>query len=351
MIRRKATVGVAAIGVVAGAVALGFVAAPAGAGQSPSLPPVTPAALVQSVLSAKLPAMSGTVEIDNNLGLPAVPGLPAQAADGTSQIRVWTDGDRSRIAIPGQSSEQTVVNTGSTVYIWDSTDRTVVEHSVPQERAHAKQQMDQRDIDPATAAKDLVGAVRATSTVTVDGTDVVASRPAYDLVLTPKPDQRTLLREVRISVDAQTRMPLRLTVLSDNTDTPAVQIGFSSVHLGQQDPSLFQFTVPKGATVVNGDKNDDKPGKIADATRPTVVGDGWDTVLVAHVPTDSAKGGDNAGQALGLVRQFGKPVHGSWGSGWVIGTSVGNALITSDGRVAVGFVPQQVLIQALGGGK
>ena len=51
MIRRKATVGVAAIGVVAGAVALGFVAAPAGAGQSPTLPPTTPAALVQSVLT------------------------------------------------------------------------------------------------------------------------------------------------------------------------------------------------------------------------------------------------------------------------------------------------------------
>ncbi|HEX5115830.1 MAG TPA: outer membrane lipoprotein carrier protein LolA [Pseudonocardiaceae bacterium] len=351
MIRRKATVGVAAIGVVAGAVALGFVAAPAGAGQSPTLPPTTPAALVQSVLTAKLPAMSGTVEIDNNLGLPSVPGLPAQAANGNSQIRVWTDGDdRTRIAIPGASSEQTVVDTGSTVYLWDSTDRTVVEHSVRDGRAHAKQQMDQRDIDPATAARDLVGAVRATSTVTVDGTDVVAGRPAYDLVLTPKPDQRTLLREVRISVDAQTRMPLRLTVLSDNTDTPAIQVGFSSVSLGAQDPSLFTFTVPAGATVVNGDKNDDKPGKVADATRPTVVGNGWDTVLVAHVPTESS-GSTGPNEMLGLVKQFGTPVHGSWGSGWVVGTSVGNALITSDGRIAVGFVPQQVLTQALGSAK
>jgi hypothetical protein len=44
-------------------------------------------------------------------------------------------------------------------------------------------------------------------------------------------------------------------------------------------------------------------------------------------------------------------VHGTWGSGYVIGTNVGNALLTSDGRVAIGFVPQQVLIQALGGGK
>ncbi|HKN99384.1 MAG TPA: outer membrane lipoprotein carrier protein LolA [Pseudonocardiaceae bacterium] len=352
MIRRRATVGVAAVGVVAGAVALGFVAAPAGAGQSPSLPPTTPAALVQSVLTAKLPAMSGTVEIDNNLGLPAVPGLPAQAANGTSQVRVWTDGnERTRIAIPGPNSEQTIVDTGTTVYAWDSTDRTVVEHSVREGQQHAKQQLDQRDIDPATAAKDLVGAVQATSTVTVDGTDIVAGRPAYDLVLTPKPAERTLLREVRISVDAQTRMPLRLTVLSDNTDTPAVQVGFTSVQLGRQDPSLFRFTVPAGATVVNGDKHDDQPAKITDAARPTVVGSGWDTVLVAHVPTGSSAKGNGSGQMSGMVRQFGTPVHGSWGSGWVIGTSVGNALITSDGRVAVGFVPQQVLIQALGGGK
>jgi outer membrane lipoprotein-sorting protein len=358
MDRRKATLGAAIVGVAAGAVALGLVAAPAGAGQSPVLPATTPTALVQSVLNAKAPAMSGTVEVDNNLGLPAVPGLPQQAADGKSQIRVWTDGnDRSRIALPSQSSEQTIVDDGTTVYAWDSADRSVVEHSVRQDAKQAMDTAREQQLDPATAAKDLVQAVRATSTISVDGTDMVADRPAYDLVLTPKPSERTLLREVRIAVDSQTRVPLRLTVLANNTDTPAVQIGFTSVHIGPQDPALFRFTVPAGATVTKGDQNDRQSAEMASSAEPKVVGTSWDTVIVAKLPgTSSGQAGQagqdgQGGQALNLVRRFGTPVHGTWGSGWVIGTDVGNALITSDGRVAAGFVPQQVLFDALGGGR
>jgi outer membrane lipoprotein-sorting protein len=346
MNRRKATLGAAVAGVVAGAVALGFIAAPAGADPSPTLPKTTPDALVQSILTAQTPAMSGTVELDNNLGLPAVPGIP-QAAEGTSQVRVWTDGhDRSRIALPTRASEQTVIDNGKTVYVWDSTKRTVVERSLKTDEQRAAEHAKQQGLDPATAAKDLVTAVRATSTVTVDGTNTVANRPAYDLVLTPKPDQRTLLREVRISVDAQTRLPLRLTVLADNTDSPALQIGFTSVQFGAQNPSLFQFTVPAGATVVKGDQHDQKAARMAAGSEPTFLGKGWDTVAMVKVPT-----GANTNEALGMVKQFGKAVHGSFGSGWVIGTDIGNALVTSDGRIAVGFVPQQVLISALDSGK
>lgn len=349
MDRRKATLGAAVAGVVAGAVALGFVAAPAGAGQSPTLPTTTPDALVQSVLTASAPAMAGTVQIVNNLGLPSVPGLP-EAADGTSQIRVWTDGrNHSRISVPSADAEQTIVDTGSTIYEWNSDGRTVTEHSLKDDAEHAKAKASQQDLDPATAARDLISAVKATSTVSVDGTDTVADRPAYDLVLAPKPGERTLLREVRIAVDAQTHIPLRLTVLADNTNTPAVQIGFTSIDMGAQDPSLFKFTIPAGATVVNGDTHDQHSTDVAGTTEPKFVGTGWDTVVVAQLPSDSGKG--SVGQALGLVKQFATPVHGTWGSGYVIGTDVGNALLTSDGRVAIGFVPQQVLIQALGGGK
>lgn len=359
MDRRRATLGAAVVGVVAGAVALAFVATPAGAGQSPTLPSTTPDALVASVLTSSVPAMAGTVEIDNNLGLPTVPGmnLPQQLTSGTSDIRVWTDGhQRTRISIPAPASEQTIVDNGTTLYEWDSANRTVVEHPIHPDNKTSKTGKTgqtsrpstpdmQQEANPTTAARDLIAAVRNTSTVSVDGTDLVANRPAYDLVLTPKPSQRTLLREVRIAVDAQTHIPLRLTVLADNTDTPALQIGFSSLSMGPQDPSLFQFTVPAGATVTNGDKAVNRPMKMATMASPKVVGTGWDTVIVASMPT---RANNSSGPSpLDLVQQFGKPVSGTWGSGWVVSASVGNALITSDGRIAVGFVPEQVLFQAL----
>jgi hypothetical protein len=119
MDRRRATLGAAGVGVVAGVAALAIVASPAGAGQSPTLPRTTPDALVQSILTAHMPAMSGTVEIDNSLGLPDLPGLPQLVQSG-SQVRVWTDGDnRSRISIPSTASEQTIVEDGTTLYEWD----------------------------------------------------------------------------------------------------------------------------------------------------------------------------------------------------------------------------------------
>jgi hypothetical protein len=200
------------------------------------------------------------------------------------------------------------------------------------------------------------------SNITVDGTDTVAGQPAYDLVLTPKSNQRTLLREVKIAVDANKHIPLQLTVLGDNSDTPAVQVGFSSVDYGPQQSSLFTFTPPAGATITQ----DNKPaqGKAQhDATKlaPKIVGSGWDTVAIITMPSGTQNSTPSStpdgtaigkssmsGDPLSLARQFGTPVSGSWGSGWAIGTNIGTAVLTSDGRVAIGLVPQQVLTEALG---
>lgn len=356
MDRRRATLGAAGVGVLAGAVALALVAAPAGAGQSPTLPKTTPDALVQSILTAKMPAMSGTVQIDNSLGLPDLPGLPQLVQSG-SQVRVWTDGAKgARISIPSTASEQTIVEDGTTLYEWDSADHTVVEHSLNKGDMHATGQQhsatkaEPQDLDPATAAKDVVAALEKTSNVAVDGTNMVANRPAYDLVLTPKAGEHTLLREVQIAIDSQTRMPLQVTVLGENTGTPALQIGFTSLDIGPQDPSLFHFTVPAGAKVTNGDKQESRTATIAGMVEPKVIGDGWDTIVVAQLPTTTSgpQGQGSTAGILDMVRNIGTPVHGTWGSGWVISTNVGNAVLTSDGRIAAGFVPQQLLFQALG---
>lgn len=373
MNHRRATLGVAAAGVLAGAVGLGVLATPAGAGQAPSLPAITPQALVQSVMTAKPVAMGGTVAVENNLGLPAIPDLPSQLTSGNSQFRVWTDGaGRFRAALPDGTAEQTYVDNGTTLYNYSSTDRTVVERSVGTDKTGQRAHVGTSDgtpITPAAAAQELVTAVDATSTIAVTGTDQVAGRSVYDLVLTPKPTEKTLLREVQIAVDSQTRIPLQLTVYANGASTPAVQIGFSSVSFGAQDPSLFQFTPPAGSAIQHDNSTGRRMGEATDKTKPTLVGTGWDTVVVATMPSQTTgqtpsgspsqtTGGpfgssskSSGDSMLGLVQQFGTPVSGSWGHGWLISTSVGGALITSDGRVAIGFVPVQVLEQALAGSK
>jgi hypothetical protein len=210
--------------------------------------------------------------------------------------------------------------------------------------------------DPASAARQLVSTMQSYSTVSVDGTEMVAGRSVYDLVLTPKPTERTLVRQVRIAVDAQQRLPLQVSVLADGSANPALQIGFNNINFGPQDPALFHFTPPAGSTITKKsakDQSSSANGSLA-GTHPTVVGTGWDSVVIANLPqTGTGTQGSGSGNIdpLSLARQFGTPVNGTWGSGWVISTNVGTALITSDGRLAAGLVPQQVLTQALSGSR
>ncbi|MGX7825230.1 LolA family protein [Actinokineospora sp. 24-640] len=351
MDRKRTALGIAAVGTASGVVGLIVLATPAGAGSTPpSLPQTTPEALVQSVLDAEVPAMSGTVELTNNLGLP-IPVIPSGGADG-HVARVFTDGDgRFRLAMEGEhAAERTVIADGANTWVWDTADRSVMKF----EGMEHDQTPADRLADPATAARDLVKLMQKDSVVTIDGTARVADRPVYQLVLTPKPTERTLLREVRVSVDEATRLPLRLEVMSNGEAKPALSIGFADFDPGAQDPALFRFTPPEGTTVTEGTKESKhvQGNELLDGADLKVVGEGWDTVLVGALPTEAMSlpvPGERGGStdATGLLRQFGTEVTGEFGTGYAIKTKVGTALVTTDGRVAVGAVPHQVLAEAL----
>jgi outer membrane lipoprotein-sorting protein len=127
------------------------------------------------------------------------------------------------VALPTDSGERTLVSDGTTRWAWNSDDHTVVK------RPAGAQPDRTAPTDPAAAATQALADLRATSTVAVDGTATVAGRGAYELVLTPAPTERTLLREVRVAVDAEKRIPLRLTVLATGSSGPALQIGFTDL--------------------------------------------------------------------------------------------------------------------------
>jgi outer membrane lipoprotein-sorting protein len=321
---------------VAGAVGLGLLAVPAGAGAQPQLPPVDPEELVRSVLAAEPVAFGGTAEMDNALGLPGVP----QSASGTSTARIWSDGDRrGRVQLPTESGERTLVSDGETFWSWNSEDRTVTKS--PEGDGHER---DAAGADPSAAADEVLAKLRPTSEIRVDGTAEVAGRSAYELVLTPASSERTLLREVRVAVDGEHRMPLRLTVMATGSSDPALRVGFTDITFGPQDPELFTFTPPPGATVEDAQRPQGHPDAPEGGAEPTVVGDGWDTVLISTAPTRP-----DAQRPEGVpdLSQLGSPVTGPWGSGRLIGSAVANVIVTDDGRAAVGAVPEQVLTEAL----
>lgn len=338
---------IAAAGSTAGLLGLGLIAMPAGAGTAPKLPDISAEKLTESVLTAKTPAMDGTIEVDNNLGLPQIPSAGGSQPLDIDSAHVYTDGkDGKRASIQKGNDEQTLVTDGTTAWSWNSADRSATKISVDELRdgKHAGQHAMN---DPANAARKLVAEMRSSSTVRVDGTARVAERPAYELVLTPKPSERTLLREVRVAVDSATRLPLRFTLLANGTSEPALQLEFTEFNVAPQPAELFRFTPPAGAKVTEQQRPEHKPSR--HAQQPQVVGSGWDSVFVMRgTGLGNAKPDSERTDPKALLDQVGKKVSGPFGNGWIIGTKVGNALITEDQRVAVGAVPEQVLIDALG---
>jgi outer membrane lipoprotein-sorting protein len=353
----------AVLGTALGAGGLAFVAMPASADDKPALPQVSAEDLVQSVAKAKPGAFDGTVKVSNDLGLPALGNaVPGASALNMDSAHLFTDGaGKSRLAVTQGASQQTVVHDGTTVWDYSSKTNTATKVTIPADVAQQKGAGSEKTADPLTASTELLAKVRESSTVSVDGTATVAGRPAYELVLTPKPTERTLLREIRVAVDSQTRMPLRMSVLSNGTATPALEVAFTEIEFTQQPADLFTFTPPKGAKVQEKTPTIDQQHKdLAEQAKQDVkvVGDGWDTVVTGKVPADAlnaapkqqsgreGRGGNADPKAL--LERFAKKVNGAWGSGYLVTTKVGSAVLTDDGRFAAGAVPEQVLYEALG---
>ncbi|AOS61710.1 LolA family protein [Actinoalloteichus hymeniacidonis] len=368
MQKRKMTAGVAAAGVLAGTAGLVWLAMPAGADQSPTLPEISPEALVESMLTADSPALAGTVEVTDNLGLP-MSALELTGV-GASQAQLFLDGgDKRRVNLIRYGNDQSYIDNGETYWQWDSASRTAshmpaaetVEESGAE--SHAETALD----DPAEYARNMVETLRDISSVTVDGTAAVAGRDAYELALAPGPDERTLLREVRVAVDAENRLPLRMSVFANGSSDAVFEVGFTDIDFGAPAADVFEFTPPEGATIV--DMLEPAPDQEEDAlpseayietpadeileSRTEVIGDGWDTVVFASgsefvLPEEGAVTGETDSISAELINEISEPIEGEWGSGRLVSTAVVNAIITDDGRIAAGAVPAQVLTDALG---
>ncbi|RCW42763.1 outer membrane lipoprotein-sorting protein [Halopolyspora algeriensis] len=362
--RRNSVAATAIAGATAGVLGLTALTLPAGA-EDPDLPAIAPEKLVASVMTAQPPAMAGTVRVNNNLGIPAIPSTESSGellSNGSSTVRLWADGQgRHRISLPSEGGGTTVVDDGTTVWKWNASERTVTKYRAEARQESAGQEGSassphEEPEDPVATAQRMIDTLRQSSRISVDGTAGVAGRDAYELVLTPKPTERTVLREVRIAVGAEKRLPLRVVVSTENSEDPALRVGFSKLETAPQDAELFRFSPPAGAQVQQADKHDRRDTESGTHPQVRTVGEGWDSVLVTRVPQQTLQGresGQDSEERLPGLReaaeQAGQRVSGPWGEGWFISTGAGSALLTSDGRLAAGAVPQPVLTEALRG--
>jgi outer membrane lipoprotein-sorting protein len=325
-----------------------------------SLPPRSAAQLLVDLQTARLDGVSGTVVERADLGLPRLPGTIG--GDGSSQLnslitgshtlRVWYSGtDKARVALLGALGESDIVSNGTDAWIWSSATNTATHFT--HDARHAKPDKPEAppsDLPktPREAADRVLALVSPTTSVTTEGTAVVAGHPAYELVLQPK-DSNSLVAQVRIAIDGTQHVPTRVEVFAKGLDNPAFEIGFTQVSFARPDDGVFTFTPPPGAKITEGDKDtpDARPNAPTTPPKTAVIGTGWTAVLVARPPADAipgaptpgANGGNDRGQAnLDSFLAMLPRVHGSFGTGRVLQSRLFSALLLDDGRVLVGAV-------------
>ena len=352
---------------------------------SPVLPVRTGAQLLAAVGGGggKVAPFTGTVVETAALGLPDLPGADDPTSvtsmlSGSHTIRIWYGGPgRMRVAMPGQLSESDIIRNGNTVWYWQSQKNAVTKLQLPANHAH-KAQPKLPVLTPQQAARQAIEAVGPSTRVSVQSNVVVAGQNAYQLVLAPK-SPRSLIGQVRIAIDATNSVPLRVQLYARHASSPAFQVGFQSISFVAPAAANFSFSPPPGARV-----STQTPGSQGGAAPvlpqrgsggPTVMGKNWLSVAVlpaadaagvlgglggksaaaasgvassaaksaAGSPSGGGSSGVPASALLGAMLHAATPVHGAWGSGQLLHTSLLSVLITSKGDVLIGSVTPSVL--------
>lgn len=316
------------------------------------LPPRTPQELLVDLQQAKTDGLSGTLVERADLGIPAIPGANGQdnaeltsLVSGTHTLRVrYSAPDKARLAVLDTYSEYDIIKNGTDVWTWSSKENAATHRTVT---AEAGSTPTPTPVTPEEAANRVLKALEPTTTVTTDSSVEVAGRPAYELVLDPN-DTNTLISQVRLAIDGDTRLPLRVQVFG--TDNKIVfEVAYTSVDFTRPDDSEFVFNPPPGAKVTEVQPSETpnaQDRKQADEAKNAskIIGTGWTAVRVTKIGN---LGNTQDDQQLKAFLDKLQRVQGSWGSGRLLAGTAFSAVWTDDGRLAVGAVRPDMIYQAL----
>jgi outer membrane lipoprotein-sorting protein len=309
---------------------------------------------------------------------------------GSHTLKIWYGRHgQLRLAAPVQMGESDFILNGNTAWLWQSSTNSVTKFTLPADRGAGQKAVrpqtpltghkavrPETPLTPQKAAQEALAEVGPSTRVTTETNVTVAGQPAYQLVLAPRSAQ-SLIGKITIALDAQhLSVPLRVQVFARGATSPALQIGYTSISFVAPAAANFQFTPPPGAKVhtaffpgtgwyayapLSGQRMQATP------TQSRVIGKNWLSVAVlpasalselagqgnaASVAGQAARsasggGGSVSGSAVfGALLGSAHPVHGAWGSGRLLHTSLLSVLITSTGHMLVGAVNPSVLYAA-----
>ena len=341
---------------------------------------------------------TGTDSGQSATGDPASQASPAgvltRLLGGENSLRVWVDGpgDRFRADLDDPIAGASVVRDGDAVSFWGASDPGTVTRftppgagALPDDTAPDDTAPDDtatagiEDLTPLEAAERFVAEADGSTEIRLDDPTVVAGRDAYVLVADPR-DDATLVDRMVLAVDADTGLPLRFQVFAVDQRRPAFQTGFTDVEFAAPGDEVFDEAFPEGATVRDAEVGDfgdllglegldvlpgpdearddetERPDRSGDQAHGgvEVVGEGWSAVAVLGEPGEATAGapdgpdatstGDDA-EVQAVLGGLLEPVDG----GQALRTALVSVLVADDGRVLVGSVPVERLVEVAAG--
>jgi outer membrane lipoprotein-sorting protein len=331
---------------------------------SPDLPEKDAAELLADVHNADAEPFSGTVVQTSRLDFPELPGLTETRGDlsllsmltGSNTARIWyTSPEQLRFSLMGTFDELTVIRDNADVWLWTS-DTNEAEHiTLPPAFSPGDypipDAMAGKPLTPDEAAAVFLDELDPSTEISVDGTAEVAGRPAYELVISPR-DDRSLIESISLAIDADTTKILRFEINTGDADEPAFEVGFTSVSFTEPSEDVYRFNPPEGAQITEHSmadiasmlmrgKDDHRP--MLDGA-PTVIGEGWTSVLV--VPGLSIPAGAEDEGLVDALLSTGTEVSGAYGSGRLFTTALVSALWLDDGTLLIGALTPDALEEA-----
>lgn len=322
------------------------IAVPLSASAAVDLPDLSPQELLELVADADAAALTGTIEQTSDLGLPDLGALTgdADAADlltGTHTARVYIDGDRSRVQVLDRLAERNLYVDAADREAWwvDSETATATRFTVGAEGSSAEPGASKTPSTPSDLIDRALTALDESTRVSVGDDARVAGRAVYELVLEPR-SADTLVGELRFTVDAETGIPLAAEVTAQGASEPAFSTRFTEISFDAPAPDTVEFVPGPGVTVEDETITRPERDSVPDRPEPTVIGEGWESVVQLPVGETIGQDGDPE-----VLEQATRAVNG----GRVLETALLTVLLTDDGRVLVGAVPAERLVEAAAG--
>jgi outer membrane lipoprotein-sorting protein len=348
------------------------VTVPAVADSTPNLPEKSAEQVLELVAQSVDAHYSGTVEQQSDFGLPELPAMGPQSDSdsgagsalelltGSHTARVYVGSETTaRVQVMDTLAQRDVVVNGSDVWLYSSAANEAVHVLLPADLpADFPAAPDVGALPPgvpttpAELAQKVIAAIDPSTDIEVGDTARIAGRSVYTITLTPDTSE-TLVQSVSLSVDAESGLPLGVTVLAAGQTEPAFSVEFSDISFDTPDAALFTFTPPGGAVVTEKDltnaaaeyaaaegalpEGTHPEGTIPDGEYPAVIGEGWSSIVV--IPAESLGDALQNPEVQALLGQLTTAVP----EGRLFESALASALLTTDGRLLVGAVSGEQL--------